>query len=300
MSVYIRIVMKIINFVVLLCVLALNSFAQAPSKKLNNNPYKNSQWYFGFVGGFNYSLINVINDFNVIEAANPLESDLYQKTYQNKIELGTSYGLQTAYQFEQRLVLGGGVQLQQLRFTYNQDLLNSTDGIQFQHKHRISYIQVPVFFRFMIRQVNSSMWNTSWKKPGIPAIIPYVQAGLNFGFLMRANKDVSRSIINEQYTITDLSFSEEVSGLLNNFSFGAHIAVGARFRIGNVYLTAEANLNQTVTNLSNENTRYANENLVNNAYDVFDDMSATQLSALIGMVVPLKYLSTKEFLPIEL
>jgi hypothetical protein len=144
------------------------------------------------------------------------------------------------------------------------------------------------------------MWNNTYKKPGVPAIVPYVQAGLNFGFLLSANKKVERTIVEDQYTLNDLSFSEDVSGLLNQSTIGVHIGIGARYRLGNIYLTTELNLKQTLTNLSNENTRYGNENLINNAYDIFDDMSATQISAQIGILVPIKYLSKKEFLPVEL
>lgn len=292
--------MKFTYFFVWLCVFSVSSYGQAPSEKLRNNPYKNSQWYIEIQGGLNYSHINIINDYNIINASNSLEKNLYNKQYKSKFLLGSNFGVQTAYQFEQRLVLGGGLQLNQMIFSYNQNLPNNSNSIEFQHNHQFTYLDVPVFFRFMLRRLNSRMWNRSWRKPGVPAIIPYFQVGLNFGFLMNANKDVDRNILSDDFTITDVSFSENVSGLLNSSTFGAHLAAGARFRLGNVYLTTELNVKQTVTNLANDNTRYSNKNLVNNAYDIFDDMSSTQFSFLVGLMVPLKYLSKKEFLPVEL
>jgi hypothetical protein len=81
---------------------------------------------------------------------------------------------------------------------------------------------------------------------------------------------------------------------------GAFAGAGARIRVGTFYITAEANFRKGLNNVNNQNARYLNENLQNEAYDVMDDFSLQSIEALIGVIFPLKYLSKKEFMPVEI
>jgi aspartokinase-like uncharacterized kinase len=65
-------------------------------------------------------------------------------------------------------------------------------------------------------------------------------------------------------------------------------------------LTAEANFRQGLSNANNQEARYMNENLQSEAYDIMDDFSFQSVEALIGVIFPLKYLSKKEFMPVEI
>jgi hypothetical protein len=292
--------MKIYTTLILWTAFMLNGFSQPPPDKLKKNPYKNSQWYIGLAAGVNYNTVNVINEYSIIHATNRLDDELYRKDYTLTNNISATYGLKLMYQFEQRFVLGSGLLINELRFSYNQELPGNTRTVVFQHDHHLRYLDLPIYFRFMIRQVNSRMWNRSWKKPGVPPIIPFVQGGLNFSFLINANKEVSRSVIENDFEVQDLSFSEDVGGLLQSTTVGAFIGFGARFKLGNVYLTPQLNVRRGFSNVTNDKTRYTNDNLTQNAYDVFDDKSFTSLEAVVSILIPLKYLSKREFIPVEI
>jgi len=292
--------MKIYTTLILWTAFVLNGFTQPTSDKLKKDPYKNSQWYIGLAAGVNYNTVNVINEYSILHATNRLDDALYDKNYTITNNISATYGFKLMYQFEQRFVLGSGLLVNELRFNYNQELPASTRTVFFDHDHHLRYLDLPIYFRFMIRQVNSRMWNRSWKKPVVPPIIPFIQGGLNFGFLINGNKEVTRSVIENDFEVQDLSFSEDIGGLLQSTTVGAFVGLGARFRLGNVYLTPQVNLRRGFSNVTNIETRYTNENLTQNAYDVFDDKSFTSVEAVISILIPLKYLSKREFIPVEI
>ncbi len=274
--------------------------AQSTFDKLNKNPFKQTQWYIGVRGGANYTVVDPINRFSIIKPTNDLDQSLYEKEYLTTGNIGTIYGLTFMFQFDQRFVLGTNLSLNQIQFNYNQELPGDVNSVNFEHQNNFQYFDVPIFFRYMIRPRINRFMNRSNRKPGIPGIIPFVQVGLNFSFLMDANKSVQKTIIQNGIEISDISFNENVNELLSPVTAGVFAGAGARFRLGNIYLTAEANFRQGFSNVTDTNRRFANDNLINNAYDVYDDKSFQSVEFVLGVLVPLKYLSRKEFIPIEI
>ncbi len=275
-------------------------YAQSTFDKLNKNPFKQTQWYIGVRGGANYSLVDPINRFSIIKPINEFDESLYEKEYLSTGNIGTIYGLTFLFQFDQRFVLGTNLSINQIQFRYNQELPGDLNSVNFEHQNSFQYFDVPVFFRYMIRPRISRFMNRSDRKPKVPGIVPFVQVGLNFSFLMDANKSVQKTINQNGIKIPDISFNEQVSELLSPVTAGVFGGVGARFRLGNIYLTAEANFRQGFSNVTDTDRRFANENLINNAYDVYDDKSFQSVEFVIGVLVPLKYLSRREFIPIEI
>ncbi|HET8861002.1 MAG TPA: outer membrane beta-barrel protein [Marivirga sp.] len=277
-------------------------FCQAQSvwDKLNNDPFKTSQAYVGFRAGGNLTNINVINRYSLIKPTNSLDEGLYDKKYQEAENIGIIYGISFLYQFEQRLVLGTNVSLNQIRFQYQQEQPGSTRSVNFTHGHNINYFDVPVFFRFMFRQINSRFWDKSNRKPEVPPVIPFVQAGLNFSVLLNANKDYSKYTTQNGIESQEYDKTEDIKSIMAPYTVGAFIGAGTRVRLGTFYLTAEANYRHGLTNANNPNARYQNDNLQNEAYDIMDDFSFQSIEAVFSLIFPLKYLSKKEFLPVEI
>lgn len=277
-------------------------FCQAQSvwDKLNKNPFKTSQVYFGVRAGANYNTVNVINRYSLIKPTTSLDQGVYDKNYQDAENIGTIYGLTFMYQFDQRLVLGANASVNQIRFQYTQEQPGTVSSVKFIHNHDINYLDVPIFFRFMFRQVNSRFWDKKHRKPSVPAIIPFVQAGLNFSILINADKEYSKFTTQNGIESQEFNKNEDIKSIMSPFTAGAFLGGGARFRVATFYITAEANFRQGLSNANNQNARYANDNLQNEAYDVMDDFSFQSVEALIGVIFPLKYLSKKEFMPVEI
>jgi len=274
--------------------------AQSVWEKLNKDPFKTSQVYVGFRAGANQSTINVINRYSLIKPTSSLDEGLYDKKYQEVENVGVIYGVTFLYQLEQRLVLGANASINQIRFQYTQDQPGSTRSVNFIHNHNLNYLEAPIFFRFMFRKVNSRFWDKSSRKPTVPAIIPFAQAGLNFSMLINANKEYSKFTTQNGIESKEFEKNSDIKTLMSPFKVDAFIGGGARFRVGAFYITAEANFRQGLNNANNQNARYENENLQNEAYDVMDDFNFKSVEGLIGIIFPLKYLSKKEFMPVEI
>ncbi|WP_139827985.1 PorT family protein [Marivirga sericea] len=236
----------------------------------------------------------------MIKPTNSDDQRVYDKEYQKAQNLGVLYGISFMYQFEQRIVVGVNASVNQVRFRYLQEQPGSSRSVRFIHNHDLNYFDLPVFFRFMFRKVNSRFWDKSSKKPTVPAIIPFAQVGLNFSILMNADKEYSKITTQNGIESREFNKQEDIKSIMAPNTVGVFIGGGARFRVGTFYLTAEANFRQGLNNANNQDARYMNENLQNEAYDIMDDFSFQSFEALIGVIFPLKYLSKKEFMPVEI
>ncbi|MGM0579846.1 MAG: hypothetical protein ACQETL_04150 [Bacteroidota bacterium] len=277
-------------------------FCQAQSvwDKLNKDPFKTSQVYVGIRAGANYNNVNIINRYSLVKPTNDLDDGLYDKKYQDVENIGLIYGITFMYQFEQRLVIGANASVNQIRFQYEQEQPSSTRSVNFIHNHNLNYLDLPVFFRFMFREVNNKFWDKSHRKPTVPPIIPFVQVGVNFSVLLNADKEYTKYTTQNGIESQEFEKNEDIASIMNPFTFGAFAGAGARFRLGTFYLTLEANYRHGFNNVSNESGRYSNNNLQNEAYDIMDDFNFQSVEGLIGIIFPLKYLSKKEFLPVEI
>jgi hypothetical protein len=294
-----KIMLKYI-FSIFLLLSSVHCQAQSVWDKLNKNPFKTSQLYFGVRSGASYNTVNVVNRFSLIKPTNSLDDGVYDKSYQDVENIGTNYGITLMYQFDQRLVLGANASVNQIRFQYIQQLPGSARVANFIHNHNINYLDVPVFFRFMFRQINSRFWDRKSRTPSVPAVIPFAQVGLNFSMLMNANKEYTKLTTQNGIESKEFSKNEDITSIMSASKVGAFIGGGVRFRVSNFYITAEANFRQGLSNVNNQNARYANDNLQNDAYDVLDDFSFQSIEALIGIIFPMKYLNKKEFMPVEI
>lgn len=295
-----KMMLRFICSILLLLLSTVFCQAQSVWEKLNKDPFKNSQVYIGFRSGANYNTINVINRYSLIKPTTSLDEGLYDKQYQEAENIGLIYGITFMYQFEQRLVLGANASINQIRFQYTQEQPGSTRSVNFIHNHNLNYLETPFFFRFMFRKINSRFWDKSSKKPTVPAVIPFAQLGLNFSMLINANKDYSKFTTQNGIEIQEFNKNENIKSVMSPFTVGAFLGAGARFRVNTFYITAEVNFRQGLGNANNQDARYLNENLQNEAYDVMDDFSFQSYEALFGIIFPLKYLSKKEFMPVEI
>lgn len=289
-------------FIVFTFLVSGTAYAQNSFNQMNKDPFKKSQWYVGVRGGLNYTEANVINPFSVINASNDFGQSAFEKEYTSTDNIAGTFGASFMYQFDQIFVLGTHLSFSTIRFSYNQVQSAGDSEIRYEHQHSFKYVDVPVFFRWMMRPRNSRYWNRSNRKPEVPSFVPFIQFGLNFGILTDANKEVEkfRSSVGGGNEIAEFGISENVNELLTPVRGGAFLGAGFRYRIGNLYLTAEANYKVDLSNAVDDARRYSNKNLITRSYDVFDDMNFRTAEIQIGIIVPLKYLSTKEFLPVEI
>ena len=197
--------------------------AQSVWDKLNKDPFGNSQLYIGFRTGANYTTVNIINRYSLIKPTNSLDERLYDKKYQNIENVGVVYGLSFMYQFEQRLVVGTNASVHRIRFQYIQDQPGPTRSVSFIHNHDLNYLEIPVFFRFMFRKVNSRFWDKASRKPTVPSIIPFAQLGINFSALLNANKEYSKLTTQNGIDSQEFNKNENIKSIMSPLAVSAFL-----------------------------------------------------------------------------
>src|SRR5690554_3337226 len=117
--------------------LFLTMFCQAQSvwEKLNKDPFKASQMYVGLKSGASFTMVNVINRHSLLKPTQTSNEGLYDKKYQQIENISAIYGLTFLYQFNQKLVVGANVSVNQVRFQYVQEQPNASTLVKFTHNH---------------------------------------------------------------------------------------------------------------------------------------------------------------------
>jgi hypothetical protein len=289
------------------CLLGVNASAQKENilTYRKANPFLGSQWYFGPTGGLNISTPLPFNRFSVLSPNNSFDEELYFKDYSGQDNTGVQLGVQLIFQFSQRFMVVSKPTFTSYQFGYSQrirwsDSLNPNDETitDFEHQHRFNYLQVPLLLRFEIKERHSVMWNRESRKPRLQKITPYVQAGPFVGFRLSANKEVDVIQIDEGFSATINSLNINVNRQVNLLQAGVMGGAGLKFWVNSFYLTTDINYKIGLNNAINSGNRFGEPRMVAGAYDVFDDMRLGAVELNIGVLIPLKYLTSGSTLPV--
>lgn len=285
---------------------------EAFSQKLNvityrrDNPFLGSQWYLGPRAGANMSNVAPINRFSVLTPNNTFDTDLYNKSYGSESAVGSQYGVQLLFQFSQRFMVVTMPTFVNQRFTYSNEIRWEDSNVSeletvlnYRHQHRFNFIELPLLLRFEIKQKQADLWNRYWRKPKNRSVTPYIQAGPFLDFSVGASKIVSITQAEQGIQIPVAEYTIDVGNQLSAISGGLMFGGGAKIKISSFYINAEANYKLGLNNVVNPGRRYANPLMVNGVYDVFDDMRMSTLEINLGVLIPLKYLTPGNALPLD-
>lgn len=302
--------MKLVLKLLVCSILILCSELQA--QKLNvvtyrrDNPFLGSQWYLGPRAGTNLAMPSPINRFSVLSANNTFDNELYDKEYSSSNNVGAQYGVQLIFKFSHRFMAVTMPTFVNYRFRYEQQIawvdsnqptdVSSTD---YTHDHRFNYLELPLMLRFEVKEKQAGMWNRQSRKPKIRTFTPYVQLGPYLDFRLNANKDVTVVQKEDGFSSQINELNINVNRQVNVLAGGIMAGGGMKVKINSFYLTAEANYKLGLSNVINPGRRYTEPRMVSGAYDVFDDVRISALELNIGILIPLKYLTPGNALPVE-
>ena len=244
--------------------------------------FLNQQWYLGLRWGINLTQAVPENRFSTISPVN-FDGAETEKDYQDYNKLGVHIGLDFTYTWSSFAISLQPTYIRE-RFTYtNQFAWQDTAGsleLDLRQDNELEYIELPLSFKYQFLE---------------GPLKPFVQAGGYYGFLINANKSV-------KFTGTDQASGGESNFERENFSVGATDlfltsqagvfgGIGFHYDPGNIRLTFDLIYRYGLHNITDKANRYSENRLVG-VGDVLDDLSLRNFSLNLGVLFPLRFLST--------
>lgn len=279
---------------ILLCLSLLGtaSFAQGkkrkPPKNFNSTNKKvdnflQQQWWLGFKAGTNFSKATVTKKYAVVSPINYTTND---KKYESFNKPGSQATLEITYYFK-----GASFSIQPTyrssKFVYTNSYAwtdssdpNNSLTLDYYQEQKVEYAEIPFLIKYDLM-------------PG--KFRPYLQIGGYVAFLVNATKTVEVSGVdlasggvngftNEPVIVgaKDL-FAKNNSGLIGG--------AGVNYDLGNVRLNLDIIYRYGLTNITSTENRYSNDRL-SGVGDAMDDMTLDNLSISIGVLFPMRFLSS--------
>lgn len=252
------------------------------------------QWWVGVRGGTNFSNAKAQESYSVFSfTQTPTQGDNEKKYHAYSLP-GLQFGFSLGYEFFGGLSANIIPSYNSYRFSYENsfrwfDSENPDNRVltNYNFETRLQYIELPLTFKYELLM-------GSFK--------PYVQFGGYFGILTDATKKVSTTGIDEasgadsEINVTELS--EGINDRIAKNNYGILGGVGFTYNIGNARIGLEFNYHYGLANLDNSAMKYTDNQLITGTYDVPDDFSMDNLEISMLVIMPLKFITSRDFKPL--
>ena len=254
-----------------------------PAKQ--RDTFLDKQWYLGLRGGINLTQAVPDRRFSTISPINFDETQT-EKSYQDFNKLGVQIGLDFTYTFS-----GWAFSLQPTyireRFTYTNEFAwqdtsspDNTLMLDLSQDNELEYLELPFLVKYEFID---------------GPLKPFVTLGAYYGALVNANKSVSFSGSDtasggaSDFERDD--FSVGASDLFLTSQGGLLGGAGVHYDPGNIRVTIDILYRYGLHNIADRQNRYSDNRLVG-VGDVLDDLSLRNISLNVGVLFPLRFLST--------
>jgi len=257
------------------------------------NPTGN-QWWIGVRGGVNFSSATVQNSYSVFSFTQSPTEGYDDKQYHAFSLPGLQFGFSVSYEFLQGLSANILPSYASYRFSYDNsfrwyDTTNPDVNVSTNYtvETRLQYINLPLTFKYELSRGKFK---------------PYVQAGGYYEFLTDALKKVdSRSIdqaSGSDSEINETKLSAGINDRTKKANYGILGGAGFTYNLGNARVGLEVNYRYGLQNLDNGEMKYSDNQLVTGTYDVPDDYSLNNLELSMQVIIPLKFITSKDYVPL--
>ena len=289
---------RLLTVVLLLALLSsISGYSQGKSNKRKPIKTGNSdinQWWIGVRGGTNFSHAKVENSYSVFSFTQGVTDGDNEKKYNAFSLPGLQFGFSVSYEFITGLSVNVLPAYSSYRFSYSNsfrwyDLENPDNQVSTSYniETRLQYIDLPLTFKYELSR-------GSFK--------PYIQVGGYYSFLTDAIKKAETTGIDQasgsdtEINISDLSVG--INDRIKKANYGILGGVGFTYNLGNARFGLEVNYQYGLQNLDNGEFKYEDSQLVSGIYDVPDDYSLDNLSLIMQVIIPLKFITSKDYVPL--
>lgn len=272
--------------------------AQGKQKKRKSNVKTSNsdinQWWIGVRGGVNLSSAAAQNSFSVFSFTQDITAGDNEKHYNSYSLPGIQFGFSVGYEFVKGLSANVLPSYALYRFSYDNsfrwyDSDNPDKRVMTSYtvETQLQYIELPVTFKYEL---------TSGK------FKPYIQAGAYYSFLTDATKKVNTSGLDQasggdaEINVTELSVG--IEDRTKKANYGIIGGIGFTYNVGNARIGLEVNYHYGLQNLDNGELKYLDNQLISGTYDVPDDYSLDNLELSLQVIIPLKFITSKDYVPL--
>ena len=288
---------SLVVFLVLTLIVPSILFAQGkPSKR---KPVKTgntdiNQWWIGVRGGINFSSATAQKSHSVFSFTQDFTPGDNEKSYNSFTLPGLQFGFSVGYEFLTGLSVNILPSYASYRFSYDNsfrwyDSENQNNNVtnSFNFETRLQYIDLPLSFKYELSR-------GSFK--------PYIQIGGYYSYLTDAIKKVKITAVDQasgsdqEINVTDLSVG--IEDRIKKWNYGIIGGAGFTYNVGNARIGLELNYHYGLQNLDNGGMKFDDSQLITGTYDVPDDFSLNNLELSMQVIIPLKFITSKDYVPL--
>lgn len=280
-----------------LALLLLFSFcctAQSKRGRKPSSPYTGTQWWTGVHVGANLSAASVAQQYHVIipTAENP---PVERKAYQSFRKPGFQFGVTLRSDIARWLSVGVMPVYAVYRYNYistmhweSPEAANKNLRLDFDHTHAQHYLNIPLALNY----------NIMTRPVGV-----FLQGGGYYGWLLSGSKRVDiAGVDNASGSENKLdidSQSADITPALNRKNYGLIFGAGVFFPLMDGRFTATFNYQYGLSDVARKGARFESDQFVTGSYDAIDDLSLRGLSLTVELAIPLKLVTSKDFVPVS-
>lgn len=260
---------------------------------------KDGQIWVGLRGSINWSQIAVETNHDVV-----LGNSDGVKNYRNITPYGGGIGILFTYEMNDFLSVSLQPHYDQVVFGYTSTYLTTgSEELELKNEfdHSLDYINIPLLVRLELpfdrfgrfRKTRAGGYTSSGKKG---TFTPFVEFGGQYGKLVASRKRIQSSTKKGEAAIASSSALINAYDLLNHDQWSLLFGGGVSYDIAGSFRVA---LSSTYTlglnNVANGKTRYSNEVMTQQHYDVFDDFKWRNINLELHFLFPIKFMVSGNF-----
>jgi hypothetical protein len=291
------------NNPLLACLLLLGLMVSSPLMAQKKNPASPrsktvntdvNQWWIGVRGGTNFSTAAAQTSYSVFSYTLSTTAGDNEKSYKSFSLPGMQFGFSVSFEFIRGLSVSLLPSYASYRYEYGNSFrwydvedANKQVTTSYNIETRLQYVELPLTVRY-------EFLRGSFK--------PYIHAGAYYNFLTDALKKVNTTGIDQasgsdsEINVTELSVG--VEDRMKKANYGIIGGAGFTQNFGNARLGLEINYHYGLQNLDNGEMKFTDNQLVTGTYDVPDDFSLNNLSISFQVIIPLKFITSKDYVPL--
>ena len=253
-----------------------------------------NQWWVGIRGGTNFSTANSQASYSVFSYTLGTTTGDNEKSYKSFSKPGLQFGFSISFEFIRGVSINLLPSYTSYRFEYGNSFrwydtedANKQVTISYNFETRLQFVELPLTVKY-------EFLKGSFK--------PYIHAGGYYNFLTDALKKVNTTGIDQasgsdaEINLTELSVG--VEDRMKKANYGIIGGLGFTQNFGNARLGLEINYHYGLHNLDNGEMKFTDNQLITGTYDVPDDYSLDNISISLQVIIPLKFITSKDYVPL--
>lgn len=250
-------------------------------------PLQAQRFLIGLKGGANFTQASVSNSFSAFQYTAPPAEDLSEKSYKSifKNTAGSHFGLAASFELNRILGISFEPAYAQYHFGYDNsytwestELLEQVVSVSYEHEHRISYVELPLFIRFTA---------------GSGKIAPYVQGGGFINLVHNASKSASATVTDQAGGSTEALTGDNndvaIDHLMNRYYYGLAGSAGLAFNLPYFRVALDFSYRRGLNTITDKDARFTDMRSSNISFDVMDDIQLNNMQFSLVIHFPVNF-----------